>query len=123
MNGVRGTTRPTICGDYSGATREALHAVHEHYPARVDGVVDEPARAREVDEQVGVVDVFNANAKVADAGRRVICGNGLRSNGDDVRYASIGQRPRRNSSVDSGRREGRKGAFPLEKSCQGKQCQ
>ena len=96
--------------------------MHEHYPARVDGVVDEPARAWEVDEQVGVVDVFNANAKVADAGRRVVRRDGLRSYGDYVRDASVRQSPRRDGSVDPGSRAGSKETFPLEKCCQREQC-
>lgn len=74
--------------------------MHEDHPARVDSVVDEAACAGEVDEEVGVIDVLDSNAEMADPGRRVVCGDRFRSDGDDMRYASVCKGPRRNGSVD-----------------------
>lgn len=42
-----------------------------------DGVLDEAARDREMDEEVGIIDVLDADAEVADSRGRVVCWNGL----------------------------------------------
>lgn len=98
--GTRGDAELTIGGDDGSATREALDAVHKHDPARAYSLMDEAARDRKVDEEVGIVDVFDANAQVTYAGRRVVCRNGLGANGYDVCYASVCECPGRNGSVD-----------------------
>ena len=54
-----------------------MDAVHEHDATRIYGVMDEAAGGRKVDEEVGVVDVLNADAEVADSRGRVVCWNGL----------------------------------------------
>lgn len=74
--------------------------MHEHHPARVDSIIYETTRAGKVDEEVGVVNILNANAEVADTGRRVIRGDRLRPDGNDMRYTSVCKGPRRNGSVD-----------------------
>ena len=89
--------RRTVRGYDSGAARQALDAVHKHNATRVHGIVNEAARGRKVDEEVGVVDVLDADAEVADTRGRVVCRNGLRAHGDDV-----GDTPVRESSVGDG---------------------
>lgn len=74
--------------------------MHEHYAASVDGLVDEAARSGHVDEQVGIVDVLDADAKVADARGRVVGGDGLGAHGDYVRDTPVSERPGRDGSVD-----------------------
>ena len=95
--------RRTVRGYDSGAARQALDAVHKHDATRTNGIVDEAARDRKVDEEVGVVDVLNADAEVADARGGVVCRDGLRAHGDDVRDAPIRERPWGDSSVDPGK--------------------
>lgn len=90
----------TVCGDDRGASREALDAVHEHYAASVDGLVNEAARDGHVDEQVGIVDVLDADAQVADARGGVVGGDGLGAHGDYVRDTPVSERPGRDGSVD-----------------------
>ena len=71
-----------------------MHTVHEHYPAAVDGILNESARAGEVNEEVGVVDVLYTDAEVADTRGGVVGRNRLRTDGDNVSYTAVCQRPR-----------------------------
>ena len=69
--------RRTVRGYDSGAARQALDAVHKHNATRTNGFVDEAARGRKVDEEVGIVDVLDADAEVADAGRGIVSRDGF----------------------------------------------
>lgn len=46
--------------------------MHETYSVLSHGLMDEPARRRQVDEQVGVVDILDGNSEVPVAGRGVV---------------------------------------------------
>ncbi len=96
--------------------------MHEHYSARVDSVVNETTCVGKVDEEVGVVDVLNVNAKMADTGRGIVGRDRFRSYGDDMRYASVCKGPGRNGSVDAAGGECDRENVPLEKPCQRMQC-
>lgn len=92
----------TVSCDDGGASRQALDAVHKDHPARVYGLLDEAACGGEVDEQVGVVHILDTDAEVADTRSRVVGRNGLGTNGHNVRYASVRERPGRDGSIDPG---------------------
>ena len=72
----------------------------EHDAIVHERLVYEGAGGGEVDEEVGIIHVLNANAEVTDARGRIVRGNGLGANGDDVGNASVRKRPRRNRGVD-----------------------
>ena len=74
--------------------------MHEHNSAGVNRVVDEATSDGKVDEEVGIVHVLDADAQVADARRRVVCRDRLRTNRDNVRNASVRECPGRNGSVN-----------------------
>ena len=90
----------TVCRDNRGTARKALDTVYEHHSASADGLMDEPTSSRQVDEEVGIIHVLNANAEVADARGRVVRRDGLGANGDDMGNAPVRKRPRRNRGVD-----------------------
>ena len=58
-------------------------------------------------KQVGVVDVLYTDAEVADTRGRVVGRNRLRTDGDNVSYTAVCQRPRGDGSVDPGEAGGR----------------
>lgn len=62
--------------------------------------MDEAAGGGEVDEQVGVVDVLDADPQVTDARGGIVGGNGLGAHRDDVGDAPVGECPGRDGSVD-----------------------
>ncbi len=108
----------TVCCDDGSAAGQALDTVYEDHAAYVDGLLNEVARDREVDEQVRVVDVLDTDAEVADARGWVVGRYGLGSNGDNVRNTSIREGSRRDGSVNPDI----KVVFLLEKSCHKKRC-
>lgn len=81
-----------------------MDAMDEHSPACVDCLVYEAAGQREMDEQVGIIDVLDADAEVAYSRCRVVGWDRLGANGDNVRDTSICERPWRNGSVDPARK-------------------
>ena len=87
----------------------------EHSPACVDCLVYEAAGQREMDEQVGIIDVLDADAEVTYSRCRVVGWDRLGANGDNVRDTSICERPWRNGSVDPARKNV---DVPLETNCQ-----
>ena len=57
-----------------------------------------------MDEQIGVVDVFDAYPQMADARRRVVRRDRFAANRHNVGYAPVSERPGRNGSVDPRKR-------------------
>ena len=51
--------------------------MHEHNSAGVNRVVDEATSDGKVDEEVGIVDVLDADAEVTDAGRGIVSRDGF----------------------------------------------
>ena len=74
--------------------------MNEDNTTSADGILDEAARDREMDEEVGIIDVLDADAEVTYSRCRVVGWDRLGANGDNVRDTSICERPWRNGSVD-----------------------
>ncbi len=92
--------------------------MYEHHSSCTDSLVDEATGYRHVDEQIGIVDVLDADAEMADARSRVVGRDWLGTNGHDMRDTPICERPRRNGSVDTGG----KGGSSIREAVNGKQC-
>jgi hypothetical protein len=71
-----------------------------------DGLVNEVARAREVNEEIGVVDVLNRNPQLFDPASRNVSWDWVRADGHDVSDPSLRYGPR-STSGDQAIRETR----------------
>jgi len=69
--------------------------MHQNRASLSDGLVNEFARGREVDEEIGVVNVFDRNPQLLNPASRNVSWDGVRADRHDVgdpllRYSSRG---------------------------------
>lgn len=83
-----------ICSYDSGTPGDTLNAVYETHAVRRHGLMDEPARRREVNEQVCIVDVLHRDPQVPVARRGVIRRDRLGADRHDVGDTAFREDPR-----------------------------
>lgn len=79
--------------------------MHQDHASLGYGLVNEPARSREVDKEIQVVDVIDWYPKLLDPASRMISWDGVRANRHDVGDPSLRQCSRSPSSDQTIRRK------------------
>jgi len=95
QEGSRDSRCAHVCSYDCGTSRQPLVTVHQDRASLGDGLVNEPARGGEVDEEIRIVDVFDWNPQLLDPASGNISWDWVRADGHDVgdpplRYSTRG---------------------------------
>jgi hypothetical protein len=84
QEGNQGSRRAHVCSHDRGASGQPLVTVHQNGASFGNGLVNEPACGGEVDEEVGIVNVFDWNPQLPDPASRDVGWDWVRADRHDM---------------------------------------